>query len=353
MLCKLITSRREGKKQIIHTDMYGDLSRYDLSVILGIRYTEFDRMLSEGKSIEEIIESKASKNNTGKASNRNARVRLENGQYLNEYCIEHKLNYACIYRLMKVYGKTLEEAEASYNKNGQAIPKTWIFEKYGLLLKHLMLKESIDVYKVVDHMRKNYLPMEQAVEKYIVRKNSKNAKIDPDWTEELYEVLTETTDKEEYNDYLQAFYVDEDEVNCINQSKEQADNFKRKLILFDIAESLENGWFPPEEEKDLFETYDVTEDEVDIIFKELYKRFNSYGVLMGKNQEEVLTPGQIEERDEKISKYKQIVRDIHEDKTIVSMMRFMVKYNVDTNEVYRDEIQGELRKEKDACQIDQ
>jgi len=256
---------------------------------------------------------------------------------------------------MKVYGKTLEEAVANYNKNGQATPKNWIYEKYGLLFKHLMLKESIDINRVVSYMRKDYLPMQQAVERYIIRSNAKKYDIDNDWMEELYDVLSDDSlSKEDYDGYVKNFYVEDQEEKCIKESKERINTFKRKLLLFELSDVLREGIFTPEEEKRLFEEYNITEDEVDVIFNELYDRFTDPGVLMGKDQEEVITPEQEQSRNEKINKYKQMVREIKEDNNIVFMMRFMVGPNVESNEECRNEIHKELQKEtkKENKQVD-
>jgi Trp operon repressor len=67
---------------------------------------------------------------------------------------------------------------------------------------------------------------------------------------------------------------------------------------------------------------------------------------MGKDQEEVITPEIKQKRDEKITKYKQMVKEIKQDNSITFMMRFMVGPNVGTNEECRNEIHKELAKEE-------
>jgi hypothetical protein len=96
----------------------------------------------------------------------------------------------------------------------------------------------------------------------------------------------------------------------------------------------------------LLELYNVTEDEIDIIFKELHKGFTNPGVLLGKEQESPITPEQIKQRDYNIRKYKEMVRENKQDKDIMLVMRFMVGTNVETNIECRNEIQRELDKEK-------
>ena len=343
MLSKLIRSKTERRREIVQTKEFGNLTYYDVSLIVGIKYSVLEKLLDQGNSIDDIINSKEI---ISKTSTPREKIKLENGQSLNEYCIENKLNYNCIYRAMKTYGKTLEEAVASYNANGQVAPSQWIYEKYGLLLRHLMLKESIDIHRVVTYMRNDYLPLEEATEKYIIRSNAEKTGLEKYWMEELYDVLADDSlSKEDYDGYVQTFYVDDQEENCIKKSKEQFNNIKRKLLLFELSEVLEEGIFSPEEEKRLFEEYNITEDEVDVIFKDLYKRFTDPGVLMGKDQEEVITPETEQKRDEKINKYKQMVREIKEDNNITFLMRFMVGPNVESNEEYRNELNRELQKQ--------
>ena len=347
MLCKQIKSRRDKKKEVVDTKQLGKLNYYDISLILGIKYNELINLLDAGNQIDAIIEQNLNSNSKTRNSGKVERINLENGQSLAEYCIENKLNYSCIYRAMKIYDKTLEEAVANYNQNGQETPKAWIYEKYGVLFKHLMLSESIDSGTVIRYMREDYLPLEQAIEKYIIRKNAQKDDLDKDWMEELYDLLSdEDLSKEEYETGKKNFYVDEKEESCIKKSKARFNEVKRKLLLFDIAESLETELFEPEEEKELLELYDVTEDEIDIIFKELHKGFTSPGVLLGKEQESPITPEQIKQRDYNIRKYKEMVRENKQDKDIMLVMRFMVGTNVETNIECRNEIQRELDKGK-------
>ena len=94
-------------------------------------------------------------------------TKLPNGQTLFEYCVDNGLNYSFVYRAINTYGKTLDEAVQEYQTNGSKMPNKWIFEKYGLLLRHLMTENSIDIQRVVDYMRKEQISMSEAIEKYM------------------------------------------------------------------------------------------------------------------------------------------------------------------------------------------
>ena len=115
-----------------------ELSLSDLSIVLGIKESELLNMLNSGMKIDDIKKSKTKK--TRKSPMSNKKLLLPNGQSLLEYCIENGLNFSCIYYSINTYGKTIEEAIKHYKEKGQEIPSSWIYEKYGLLLKHLLLE---------------------------------------------------------------------------------------------------------------------------------------------------------------------------------------------------------------------
>lgn len=254
---------------------------YDLSIILGIKYSELINCLNSGMSIEEI---KAQNQNSSKRMKlKQEYIILSNGQTLLEYCVENGLNYAFIYRSINTYGKTIEEAVQEYRKNGSNMPSNWIFEKYGLLLRHLMTSNSIDIQRVVDYMRKEQISMSEAIEKYIIRRNSKNEKLDADWVQEVYGVLTDGKMSDEYEEFKKTFYIDEKEEKCITKSQREIQALERKLLLFEIAEAIRENVFSAEEVPELLQIYEVQTDEIETIFLDLYSKFEK-GIMLGEEQ---------------------------------------------------------------------
>lgn len=162
----------------------GNVNLYDLSIILGVKYSELINCLKNGMSIEEIKKQKP--NNSKRMKLKQEYMILSSGQTLLEYCVENGVNYAFIYRAINTYGKTIEEAVQEYRKNGSNMPRNWVFEKYGVLLRHLMTSSNIDIQRVVDYMRKEQISMSEAIEKYVIRRNSKDNKLDSDWMQEVY-----------------------------------------------------------------------------------------------------------------------------------------------------------------------
>ena len=271
--------QRQKSRQVKIKD--GDVNLYDLSIILGIKYSKLINSLNSGMSIEEIKEQ--NQNSDKRRKLKQEYTILSNGQTLLEYCVENGLNYAFIYRAINTYRKTIEEAVQQYRKNGSNMPSNWIFEKYGLLLRHLMTSNSIDMQRVVDYMRKEQISMSEAIEKYIIRRNSKDGKLDADWMQEVYGVLTDGNMSDEYEEFKKTFYIDETEEECIIKSQREIQTLERKLLLFEIAEAIRENVFSAEEVPELLQIYEVQPDEIETIFLDLYSKFQN-GKMLGEEQ---------------------------------------------------------------------
>lgn len=262
----------------------GNVNLYDLSIILGVKYSELINCLKNGMSIEEIKKQKP--NNSKRMKLKQEYTILSSGQTLLEYCVENGVNYAFIYRAINTYGKTIEEAVQEYRKNGSNMPRNWVFEKYGVLLRHLMTSSNIDIQRVVDYMRKEQISMSEAIEKYVIRKNSKDNKLDSDWMQEVYGILTDENMSDEYEEFKNTFYIDEKEEECIIKSQREIQALERKLLLFEIAEVIEENTFSIEELPELLQIYEVQADEVETIFLDLYSKFEK-GIILGEEQSQL------------------------------------------------------------------
>lgn len=302
-------------------------------------------MMNKGMSIDQIKSQNQSHKKRIKL--KQEYTKLDNGQTLLEYCVDNGLNYSFIYRAINTYGKTLEEAVEEYKNNGSNMPNKWIFEKYGLLLRHLMTENSIDIQKVVDYMRKEQISMSEAIEKYIIRRNSRQDNLDADWMQEVYAVLTDENMSNECDDFKKAFYIDEKEEECVIKSYGEFKNLDRKLLLFEIAEAISENAFSQEEIQELLQIYEVKPEEIETIFLDLYRKFEN-GIMLGENQPQMKRKGIIneiarkwyyltgEERDRvlkdnsisdeeqniitelssNIAKYKNMLKVVENDKTI-------------------------------------
>ncbi len=370
----LFTGRQKRKKEIASLPVKLDNNEIDLysaSIIIGIKYDKLLNMLADGLTIEEIISMKPKKSTTPRYGKGDSIV-LENGQSLKDYCIENGLNYSCIHYSIYTYGKSVDEAIENYKKHGQSIPKTWIYDRYGILLRHLMIEEHLDIDRIVNNMRREIISIDEAIKNQIIYSNAKKSNLDFEWMQDLYEILKdEDVTDEEYKKRIQEFYVDEKEEECIAKSFDDIKRLERKQDLFEIAYAINEGIFTPEEEEELLRQYSVTTEEVEFMFIDLFSRFGD-GVLRGEKQEEQLRINEIndiirgwaslseEERNDtisqhnlsseeidrveklsrKIERYKDVVKDDREndDDEILRIMRASVGKNVGNNESTRAQI---------------
>lgn len=272
--------QRSRKQKIIVRNT--ELSLSDLSIILGIKESELLNMLNSGMKIDDIKKSKVRRKRNSPMAIK--KLILSNGQPLLEYCIENGLNFSCIYHSIIAYGKSMEEAIEHYKEHGQEIPQKWIYEKYGILLKHLLLNNNINSQRVVSYMRKENISLNDALEEYVLRKNSKEVNADYDWMHELYCVLTDENMRDEYDAFKQTFFVTDEEEDCIIKSYDEIENLQRKLLLYEIAEAFKDNVFDESEKIDLLRIYDITEEEVETIFLDFYNYFGNKIKLTEKEQ---------------------------------------------------------------------
>lgn len=273
-----IKSKRTQKIKIQNTS----LGLSDLSIILGIKESELINMFNSGMSVEEIKQQKPTI--TRRSTLKQQKLKLPNGQPLLDFCVENGLNFSCIYYAINTYGKSVEEAIEEYRKNGQNIPGQWIFEKYGILLKHLLLQNNVNSQRVVSYMRKENISINDALEEYVIRRNCRNLDLDYEWMHELYGVLTDDNMAEEYDDFKCTFFVSEQEEDCIIESYDEIEGLHRKLLLYEIAEAFEEEIFEESEKGELLRIYDVTDEEVETIFLDLYNGFGNK-ILLSKPQQ--------------------------------------------------------------------
>lgn len=361
---------RDNRIQKKTTIADSKMSLQDTAIILGIKYSELVTCMNSGMTIDEIKENITSKtkNNLNK---RSATIMYDNSMSLNQYCIENGLNYSCIYYAITEYGKTPQEAIENYKKNGQKVPKAWIFERYGVLLKHLLLSENVSSTKVVAIMRKDGVTLNEAIEHCIIRDYSRERDLDTAWQQEIYYFLTmDNFSKEEREVFIKEFYVTEEELDCVEAIKSKVNVIERKKLLFEFAECIKNKVFPQEELVELMNLYDITNDEIDTIYLELYTRFKS-GVLLAEQEPEAIKTNKVNEYirnwgemvDEQkaavkqempeeyeyivkmfdeICSYKNLLSEIRNDKAVESRMRASVHTNVVTNMEVRKDLEIEL-----------
>lgn len=251
------------RKQAILRGKQADYS--ELSKCFGISIFKLDKLLSSGKTPEEV---EKEVNIRGKNT-----ILTINEESLYKYCLDNSYNYWVIYYMITTYGKTVEESVKAYVNNGQKVPAKWIYEKYHVLFKHLMLTFGIDSNRIIKIIMEEHCSIDSAITKIVfVSNNEENdfSQIEIEWMKELYSFLIDCND-EEKQEAINTFYVTERELEFLYKKGIKIEQIKRQLLLFEFS-SIIDEW----DIKDLvemFELYNISDDEIKIIFSELYKPF--------------------------------------------------------------------------------
>lgn len=274
------------KQKIEHKN--SQMPTQDMAIILGIKEKELIAYLNSGMTIDQIKEfTNTISKNTQLARNRarSSTIMYDNNESLAQFCIENRINNKTIYHAMTTYGKSKEEALKHYSKYGQKIPTSWIYQKYNVLLRHLLLNEGIDSDKIVAEMRNKVISFKEAIENYMIKEEAKKLEIDPDWQIELYSILTaEHIPEEEKEAFKEAFYVTETEQQGIDRAQDRISKIERKLLLYEMAECIKGNVYPENEMIGLMKVYEITEEEIDTIFLDLYANFEQ-GIRIAEGQE--------------------------------------------------------------------
>ena len=248
----------------------------ELAKYFGMSTIKLDKMIKEGYSPDDI--ERKQKRGTKKEDQR---------QYddtsLYRYCLDHSYNYWVILYLINSYGKTPEEAVEGYVKNGQQIPTKWIYEKYGVLFKHLVLKYGLDSNRLVKIMKDNNCSIEDAITElvFITNNDSEYKKAEVDWLKELYPFLKGLS-SEEYEEAIKEFYVDERELKFLREKDQKIVTINRQLLLFEFSQIIDI--WPREELLEMLDLYNVSENERKTIVLDLYKPFNNGVIDIGEER---------------------------------------------------------------------
>lgn len=164
------------------------------------------------------------------------------GETLKSYCLRNGYNYTIVYRILKIYkelpNKSFNEliplALDTYRKKGQNKPTMWVYEKYGVLLKHLLLLINIDSNGILYNMKKYCMSLEEAMRHEIFKRNIPNKKYK--WLEELYNYLISTLDSNKKEDELTTeiankFYILNKEYSLTEEERSILFNLLEKYII--------------------------------------------------------------------------------------------------------------------------
>lgn len=238
----------------------------ELSSQLQISIISLDKMISEGISVDDI------EKKMKKGVKKENQLRFDEDS-LYKYCINNSYNYWVILYMINNYNKTPEEAIKAYIENGQQIPTKWIYEKYNLLFKHLMLNFNFDSNRIVNIMKKKSVGINTAIEELIFITNNNEFKLaEIYWLKELYSFLKELNG-EDLEIAKKTFYITEKEINFLIEIDKKIEIINRQLLLFEFSEVL-TEW-PISEIKEMMELYGITNDEIKTIVLNLFSPFKN------------------------------------------------------------------------------
>ena len=175
-LDSLRNQRRSRKKQIYNIDNI--LKEFDVDQAKLLN--QLARVREKGKEHEPVL--------------------MKGDETLRKFCIDNGYNYEVISRAVRLHQllpyssleETMNRVIIDYNHHGQHEPSTWIYEKYGTLVKSILTDLNLDSSAILKNMTENVVTLEEAIRHDAFlrcRKESTNA-----WLEEPYNYLVEELD---------------------------------------------------------------------------------------------------------------------------------------------------------------
>lgn len=310
----IIKTRDSMKKKITIEGTEFDLA--DIATILGVKQAVLKSYIDRGMNIAEIKEHISKEDSLqSKRAPKRATLMYDDKTSLIEYCVRNKINYRCVYYAITEYGKSIPEAIEYYRINGQELPTKWVYERYDVLLKHLLLNEGIDYQRVLAVMKKKQMPLKEALEHIVVRDDAKENDLYPEWQHEIYSVYTENDlSEEERQEFVEEFYISEREISVIEKSKKKVDEINRELLLYEMAECIRDNEFTDIEMAELMKSYEITDQELKTIFYDFYVNFRE-GILQTDIQQQRRMEYNSRLKQEAKNRIEYFVKLMHGEKT--------------------------------------
>ena len=266
---KAIFITKEGQNKRKQALLSGKKASYDeLSKYFGISTIKLEKMLEEGYSPEQI------EVKTKKGVKKEEQLRIDEDS-LYRYCIDNSYNYWVINYMIKTYGKTPEEAVKTYLENGQQLPTKWIYEKYDILFKHLMLNYGIDSNRIIKIMKDSNCGIEQALEELVFLTGNDNNEYklaEISWLKECYSFLKDLSPKELPEAY-ETLYIDDREMQFLKEKGKKVETITRQLLLFEFSQIIDE--WPEDELNEMMSLYDLTPEEKKTIILDLYSPYKN------------------------------------------------------------------------------
>ena len=128
------------------------------------------------------------------------------GKTLKAFCLENGYNYEVVSRAVRLHDfceydsleQLINRSLIDYLHHGQKEPSTWVYEKYGYLVKHMLLELGLDSNRILQDMSKRVITLEEAIRHQIFLQTRERR--EDDWLEELYNYLIEEINVDKASD---------------------------------------------------------------------------------------------------------------------------------------------------------
>ena len=271
-LDSLRNQRRSRKKQIYNIDNI--LKEFDVDQAKLLN--QLARVREKGKEYEPVL--------------------MKGDETLRKFCIDNGYNYEVISRAVRLHQllpyssleETMNRVIIDYNHHGQHEPSTWIYEKYGTLVKSILADLNLDSSAILKNMTENVVTLEEAIRHDAFlrcRKESTNA-----WLEEPYNYLVEELDNTKGQEQaeedilvmgkilINEYHLTREEFSILVESFGRYANAIRGYQMYDVG--LETN---EEKRIEKIKTYQMSEEDIEESFFVPLK-FED-GVLLGKQSE--------------------------------------------------------------------
>ena len=271
-LDSLREQRRSRKKQSLNIDNI--LKEFDVNQEKLLK--QLGRVREQGKENEPVL--------------------MKGDETLRKFCIDNGYNYEVISRAVKLHqmlpNSSLEEvmnrAIIDYNHQGQKQPSTWIYEKYGNLVKHILTNLNLDSSAILKNMTENVVTLEEAIRHDAFlrcRKESSNS-----WLEEPYNYLVEELDNTKGQEQvteniittgkmlIENYHLTREEFSILVESFGRYANAIREYQMYDVGLELNE-----ERRIEKIKAYQMPEEDIEESFF-IPLNFKN-GVLLGRQSE--------------------------------------------------------------------
>ena len=255
-----------------------------------------DNMLQDFDVKEEELLKQLNKARKKTSNKENKPVLMKEGESLRKFCIENGYNYEVISRAVRLHSilpnedleSTINRVIIDYNYHGQNKPSTWIYEKYGNLVKHILTNLNLDSQAILKNMTENVVSLEEAIRHDAFlrcRENSSNA-----WLEEPYNYLTDELKSTEANRQIEAniiekakvlredYHLTREEFSIITNAFQKYTEAIREYQMYDVG--LETNF---EKKQEKIKDYQMSDEDIEESFFVPLQFEN--GVLLGRQSE--------------------------------------------------------------------